>query len=211
MIVAVPPWIVRLSLVSPPVLQTDAVSAKEGGSNQQAVPRLRPGMCVLHVHSAIPLGTCQWAQLRWEVAAPTDALLQERWPGGGGGSGAAARAASAGRAYGTSGWPPRTANPWLRVKLGKARARTGEGWGGFRGSGQGCSAGVEWPPRAASRSVRAALPNFLLRTPVMPLAVSFRRSLENVCPSVVPTPADLAPADDRPPERETGADHSSRF
>lgn len=76
-------------------------------------------MCVLHVHSAIPLGTCQWAQLRWEVAAPTDALLQERWPGGGG-SGAAAGAGSAGpRPYGTGSWPPRSAHPWLRVKLGK--------------------------------------------------------------------------------------------
>lgn len=71
-------------------------------------------MCVLHVHSAIPLGTCQWAQLRWEVSAPTDALLQERWPGGPAGGGAGGQ-----RAYGTSGWPARTAHPWLRVKLGK--------------------------------------------------------------------------------------------
>ena len=87
--------------------------------------------CTLHVHSSIPLGTCQWAQLRWEVSAPADALLSGGWPGGGGlGAGRGSLSLGGGLHRSSSSaldllatlppsWPDRAARPWLQVRLGK--------------------------------------------------------------------------------------------
>jgi len=79
--------------------------------------------CTLHLHSAVPLGTCQWAQLRWEIAAPADALVSPGWPSGWWTpAGAGAGSASHGRLSApqlSPSWPDRGARPWLRVRLGK--------------------------------------------------------------------------------------------
>lgn len=86
--------------------------AKSGGAKSGGTRRVAPSECVLQLHSALPLGRCQWAQLRWEVAAPADALLSEGWPERGGGGGA-------GPGGGGARWPARGAAPWLRLRLGK--------------------------------------------------------------------------------------------
>jgi hypothetical protein len=85
-----------------------SVSSGAGGGAAKAARPPGGGECVLHLHSALPLGTCQWAQLRWEVAAPADALLSEGWPDRG-----------AGGAHAGGRWPERSAKPWLRLRLGK--------------------------------------------------------------------------------------------
>ena len=86
--------------------------SRSSASKGSASKGRTPSECVLQLHSALPLGRCQWAQLRWEVAAPADALLSEGWPERGGGSGA-------GPGGGSARWPARGAAPWLRVRLGK--------------------------------------------------------------------------------------------
>jgi len=92
------------------------LQAQRKGAKAAAAQRAE---CTLHVHSALPLGTCQWAQFRWEVAAPADALLSPGWPAGWpGGSSAGASAASAPLQL-SPAWPDRGARAWLRLRLGK--------------------------------------------------------------------------------------------
>ena len=95
------------------------------GAKGSRVSSARPGTglspraeCTLHVHSAVPLGTCQWAQLRWEIAAPADALVSPGWPTvtGPGGSSALGRLSTPQL---SPSWPDRNARPWLRLRLGK--------------------------------------------------------------------------------------------
>jgi len=111
-------------------------SSHAGGAKPGAAPKagsatVERSECTLHVHSSVPLGTCQWAQLRWEVSAPADALLSGGWPGGsglGGGRGSLALGGGLSRSSSSAlldlaslppSWPDRAARPWLQVRLGK--------------------------------------------------------------------------------------------
>ncbi len=109
------PRLGAFSLAQQPSTSTAAAAAaRKTAKSGTVAPRAE---CTLHVHSALPLGTCQWAQLRWEVAAPADALLSPGWPTGwpaAGGVGGGSSALSV-----SPSWPDRGARPWLRVRLGK--------------------------------------------------------------------------------------------
>lgn len=60
-----------------------------------------PAEVSVRAHTAVPLGRCQWAQFRWEVSAPADALAVE------------------GSGRDKPLWPGLVSKPWLRVRLNK--------------------------------------------------------------------------------------------
>lgn len=149
----------RLSLRAKPRLGSFALVHQHGARPAAS------GELALHAHTAVPLGPCAWAQLRWELAAPADAVLSPGWPVAkpaaaaaaaaqpgtpGGGSAPfslshrsfhAAPGLGAGRLH-AAVTPER---PWLRLRLGKLSF-------------------VRMPDRAAARQ---GLCSFCLRSPIV--------------------------------------------